>query len=219
MLLGGHENSMLVIRTDDNGSLTATIHAPESLLVAQPDKTLSLMHLIKFEQDRPIGGYEITENGHYAIKGMLETIMMALMATFLAIFIAIPISFLAARNLMGGNPLTFVIYLITRTILNIIRSIEPIIIAIIFVIMVGLGPFAGVLALGVHSVAALGKLYSEALTPDPLRLSELQGPTGCRWCVMASSLKLSRRLLHLRFIDGISISGQPLSSAWWVAAV
>jgi phosphonate ABC transporter permease subunit PhnE len=54
-----------------------------------------------------------------------------------------------------------VIYYFTRTILNIQRAIEPLILAIVFVVWVGIGPFAGVLALTLHTVAALGKLYSE----------------------------------------------------------
>jgi len=93
----------------------------------------------------------------------VETIFLALMATTIAIFVAIPISFLAARNLMGGHPASMAVYYVVHTILNIMRSIEPLIMAIIFVVWVGLGPFAGVLALAVHSVAALGKLYSEAV--------------------------------------------------------
>jgi len=53
------------------------------------------------------------------------------------------------------------IYYVTRTVLNALRSIEPLIMAIVFAIWVSIGPFAGVLALTLHSIAALGKLYSE----------------------------------------------------------
>ncbi|MEW5985639.1 MAG: ABC transporter permease subunit [Chloroflexota bacterium] len=55
----------------------------------------------------------------------------------------------------------FIIYNVSRTILNALRSIEPLIMGIIFVVWVGIGPFAGVLALTLHSIAALGKLFSE----------------------------------------------------------
>jgi len=55
------------------------------------------------------------------------------------------------------------LYNITRNILNVLRSIEPLIMALIFVIWVGIGPFAGVLALTLHSIASLGKLYSEQI--------------------------------------------------------
>jgi phosphonate ABC transporter permease subunit PhnE len=60
-------------------------------------------------------------------------------------------------------PLGNVIYFTSRTILNAMRSIEPLIMGIVFVIWVSAGPFAGVLALGLHSIAALGKLYSEQI--------------------------------------------------------
>jgi phosphonate transport system permease protein len=58
-------------------------------------------------------------------------------------------------------PLGMTVYNTSRTILNALRSIEPLIMGIVFVIWVGIGPFAGVLALMLHSIAALGKLYSE----------------------------------------------------------
>ena len=56
-----------------------------------------------------------------------------------------------------------VIYNIARAIFNTLRSIEPLIMAIVFVVWVGLGPFAGVLALTLHTIAALGKLFSEQI--------------------------------------------------------
>ncbi|MBL8134549.1 MAG: phosphonate ABC transporter, permease protein PhnE [Anaerolineae bacterium] len=60
-------------------------------------------------------------------------------------------------------PAGSVLYTATRTILNALRSIEPLIMGLVFVIWVGIGPFAGVLALALHSVASLGKLYSEQI--------------------------------------------------------
>lgn len=68
---------------------------------------------------------------------------------------------------MSGVRSTFmigdVLYNITRNILNALRSIEPLIMGLIFVVWVGIGPFAGVLALMLHSIASLGKLYSEQI--------------------------------------------------------
>jgi phosphonate ABC transporter permease subunit PhnE len=55
----------------------------------------------------------------------------------------------------------FSIYYFTRTILNTLRAIEPLIMVIVFAVWVGIGPFAGVLALTLHTIAALAKLYSE----------------------------------------------------------
>jgi phosphonate transport system permease protein len=180
-MLGGHEDSMLIVRTDSAGSLKLTIHVPSTALVTAPDPTLPLTHRVYFDQYRPLGGVKISEAGGYVLKGMGETLAMALIATVLAILLAVPISFLAARNLMGSNPFTLAIYVVTRTILNILRSIESLIVAIIFVIIVGLGPFAGVIALAIHSVAALAKLYSEVIEgidPGPI---EAVRATGGNW--------------------------------------
>ena len=55
----------------------------------------------------------------------------------------------------------FTVYTISRAILNVLRSIEPLIMGIVFVVWVSLGPFAGIMALTLHSIAALGKLFSE----------------------------------------------------------
>jgi phosphonate transport system permease protein len=116
-----------------------------------------------------------------AIEKMIETIFLGMMATAFGIVFAIPVSFLAARNLMAGHWFTMVVYSIVRTILNIIRSIEPLIWAIVMIIVVGLGPFAGILALTLHSVAALGKLYSESIESiDPGPIEAIQA-TGANW--------------------------------------
>lgn len=72
---------------------------------------------------------------------------------------------------MSRSKIGLAVYYITRTILNILRAIEPLIWAIIFAVWVGIGPYAGVLALTLHSIASLGKLYSEAIEsiePGPI---------------------------------------------------
>ena len=112
---------------------------------------------------------------------MVETIFLGMMATLFGIIFAIPVSFLAARNLMSGSPLTLLIYNVTRFILNIIRSMEPIIWAIVATLWVGLGPFAGVIALMFHSIAALGKLYSEAIESIDDGPIEAVHATGANW--------------------------------------
>jgi len=75
-------------------------------------------------------------------------------------------------------PLGMAVYNTSRTILNALRSIEPLIMGIVFVIWVGIGPFAGVLALTLHSIASLGKLYSEqveSIDPGPLEAIQATG--------------------------------------------
>jgi len=111
----------------------------------------------------PEGPLQASETLHLTVDKMVETLFLALMATTFAILVAIPLSLLASRNLMTGNLLGTIIYYSVRTTLNLLRSIEPLVMAILFVIWVGIGPFAGVLALGVHSIAALVKLFSEQI--------------------------------------------------------
>ncbi|NQV17109.1 MAG: phosphonate ABC transporter, permease protein PhnE [Armatimonadetes bacterium] len=98
-----------------------------------------------------------------ALSALAETIFLALLATIFAIPFAFVLSFLAARNLMPKTFLGNSVYLIVRTIATIFRSIEAIVWAIIFSVWVGIGPFAGMLALMIHSIAALTKLYSEQI--------------------------------------------------------
>ncbi len=82
---------------------------------------------------------------------------------------------------LGANrpfPLGMVLYYSSRTVLNALRAIEPLIMAIVFAIWVGIGPFAGVLALTLHSIAALGKLYSEqveSIDPGPIEAIQATG--------------------------------------------
>jgi len=102
---------------------------------------------------------------------MVETVFLALMGTTLGVVLAVPLSFLGAKNLMARNPIGTFVYYVIRTVFNIARSIEPLILATVFAVWVGIGPFAGVLALGIHSIASLGKLYSEqieSIDPGPI---------------------------------------------------
>jgi phosphonate transport system permease protein len=119
------------------------------------------------------------------LTAMIETIYMALLATLLGGIVALPLSFLGARNLMARGPLGWIVYTVTRAFFNAFRSIEVIIWAIIFAVWVGFGPFAGVIALAIHTVAALGKLYSEqveSIDPGP---PEAIAATGARrWQVI-----------------------------------
>lgn len=96
------------------------------------------------------------------VRLTIITVFMGLMATLLAIPFAVILSFLGARNLTRG-PIGRPVYVVVRALTSIVRSIEPIIWAIIFVIWVRPGPFPGLLALFVCSIADLTKLYSEQL--------------------------------------------------------
>ncbi len=98
-----------------------------------------------------------------ALFAMIETIYIALLATLISIPITLILSFFTARNLMKESKISFAIYYILRLVLNFVRSIEPLIWAIIFSVWVGIGPFAGMIALLVHTIASNAKLYSEAI--------------------------------------------------------
>ncbi len=95
-----------------------------------------------------------------AVLMMIETIFLAFIATSLAIPVAFVLCFFSSKNIMK-HPSAFVVYVLLRTLFNIMRSIEAFIWAIIFTVWVGIGPFAGMLALMIHSIASLTKQYSE----------------------------------------------------------
>jgi len=81
-----------------------------------------------------------------------------------------------------------VIYYITRTFLNGLRSIEALVMAIVFVIAVGIGPFAGVMALGLHTIVSLAKLYSEqveSILPGPLEAVTATGANRLQTIIYA----------------------------------
>jgi phosphonate transport system permease protein len=96
-------------------------------------------------------------------RNLLVTVFQALLATTLGGFIALPFAFLAARNITGRARATIWLYYVARFILNFLRSIEAILYVAIFVFWVGIGAFAGMLALSVTTFGLIGKLFSEAV--------------------------------------------------------
>lgn len=112
-----------------------------------------------------------------ALINIVITVFMAFLATFLAIPVAFVLSFLAAKNLMNRG-LSLIVYLGLRLLMNVSRSIEALIWAIIFSVWVGIGPFAGMLALMVHSIASLVKQYSEIIESVDEKLIESIQSTG-----------------------------------------
>jgi len=109
----------------------------------------------------PQNEYETFWDGGLGL--MIITIFLGVMGTAFAMVVAIPLSFLGARNIMAGNPITNGIYVVIRLAFTIIRSIDVLIVCIVAVIMLGLGNAAGVFAIAFHNVGVMGKLYSEAI--------------------------------------------------------
>jgi len=100
---------------------------------------------------------------HEGLILLVQTIFLAFMATAFAIPVAFVLAFPSARNLTRASATARIAYAASRTAMNFVRAVEPLVWALIFISWVGIGPFAGVLALWVHSVAALTKLYSEQI--------------------------------------------------------
>ncbi len=170
----------LQVQTDGNGTFEKQIAMP-IIVIPSSAGAGPFDHVLEARQTTAVGGYKPSGELKLAVERMIETIFLGLMATLFGVVLAVPVSFTAARNLMGTSQVTMVIYYISRTVLNIIRSIEPLIWAIIATVWVGLGPFAGIIALTLHSIAALGKLYSEAIESiDPGPIEAIQA-TGANW--------------------------------------
>ena len=104
---------------------------------------------------------------HDVAIGVVETLQIAVLGTCIAAVLALPFGFWAARNVAGkGIPAAS-----GKLGLNAIRTFPELLLAVIFIRWVGPGPFAGVLAMGFHSVGMLGKLYAEvveAIDPAPV---------------------------------------------------
>jgi phosphonate transport system permease protein len=89
---------------------------------------------------------------------LFDTLLIALMATLFGAVGGFVLCFPASRNLAGN----FWVYFVCRRIAEIARTVPEIVYALIFVVAFGVGPFAGFLALTVHTIGAMGKLYAEA---------------------------------------------------------
>jgi phosphonate transport system permease protein len=93
------------------------------------------------------------------VGATLETVQMALAGTALALLAAFPLGFLAARNTTPHR----LVYLSVRAVLNLVRTIPDLALGLLFVAAVGLGAFAGTLALAIHTATVLAKLLSESV--------------------------------------------------------
>ncbi|MEM7340206.1 MAG: phosphonate ABC transporter, permease protein PhnE [Actinomycetota bacterium] len=116
---------------------------------------------------------------------MWESIAIAWLGTMIAAVFAIPLSFLAAENLAGLGT-----RLVVRQILNILRAIPEVILAIAFIPLLGLTPMAGVMAIAIGSIGTLGKLFAEvieAISPHPVEAVDAVGGSRIqrfRWGVV-----------------------------------
>jgi len=107
------------------------------------------------------------------LRGVLESVQMALAASFIGMIVAVPVGIIAAANLMPKP-----VYLLGRAILGISRTFHEVIIAILFVKIFGFGPLAGVLTLIVASVSFIGKMLAEDIENMPPGQIEAIRATG-----------------------------------------
>lgn len=93
------------------------------------------------------------------LHALAETVAIAFLGVMIAAALALPFGFLAAKNVIPN----FIVHFFSRRFLDTVRGVDELIWALIWVAVVGLGPFAGVLALICANFGAFGKLFSEAI--------------------------------------------------------
>ena len=115
-------------------------------------------------------------NWQFYVKEMVTTVQIALWGTLLALVLAIPLGILSSENLVP-----WWVYQPVRRLMDAARAINEMVFAMLFVVAVGLGPFAGVLALFIHTTGVLAKLFSEAVEAmDPGPVEGVRA-TGASW--------------------------------------
>ncbi|MEE8448912.1 MAG: phosphonate ABC transporter, permease protein PhnE [Thermodesulfobacteriota bacterium] len=123
-------------------------------------------------------------------QALLETVAISFMGTVIASLLALCLIFFATRTLIlatsTARPARLAVYLLARGLLTLLRSIPEIVWALLFILALGLGPFPGTLALGIHTAGVLGKLYSEVMeNVDPAPLEALEASGASRWQMLA----------------------------------
>lgn len=107
----------------------------------------------------PDWGYVYLPEGEDLLRGLLETMAIAVLGTVISAVLCVPFAFWAASTKGKARWATGT----GKFMLSLIRTFPEVVMAIIFIKAVGPGSYAGALALGVHSIGMLGKLYSEAI--------------------------------------------------------
>ena len=107
----------------------------------------------------------------------IETLFMAVLGTVLAVALSLPVAFLSARNVTPSPWL----YGPARAFTVLCRSIPDLVFALIFVRMLGIGILPGILALGLHSIGMLGKLFADAIEEIDEGPREAMASTGASW--------------------------------------
>lgn len=145
--------------------VVTTIDLKLARLVDLPGQLAAILGKMLLSPDTPYLGD--------AVALMVQSIQIAWIGTLIGAVLSLPLGFLGARNVTGGLMATLM-----RQLLNAIRAFPEIVLAIVFVAMIGLGPFAGTLAIGIHSIGTLGKLTAEVIEgidPGPVEAARASG--------------------------------------------
>lgn len=108
------------------------------------------------------------------LRGAAETVAIATLGTTLGTVVAVPLTLAAARTITPSA----IVYWPARAVLNMLRSIDTFVFALLFVAAVGLGPFSGILGVGLHVAGSIAKLWSEeieAADPRPIEAATVTG--------------------------------------------
>jgi phosphonate transport system permease protein len=178
LLPSGNVLFSTLAKTDANGDFTAQVEVRP--INATTNGIPSHLQAIT---SVPVGGIIPSQALKDVVNAIMVTIFMALLATTAGTVVAAPVSFLAARNVMGNTFVGKAVYAVTRSILNITRSYDSLVLATVFALWLSFGPFAGVLALTIVTIASLGKLFSEAvesIDPGPLEAVNATGANSAQ---------------------------------------
>ena len=154
------ERVMTAIRTqtDANGYFKSEVEARP--IAASVDGTASQLEV---DTNTEVGGMKPSQALKDVLDAMFVTIFMAMLSTTIATIIAAPLSFFAASNITRKGRVGSTVYYIFRSIFNLMRSYDPLLMASVFGFWLSFGPFPGFLSLTVVTIASLGKLFSEAI--------------------------------------------------------
>ena len=107
------------------------------------------------------------------LMAMAETLAMAFLGTLAASLVALPLGFLGARNILAARTPHFFI----RRVFDVLRGVDPLIWALVVINVVGLGPFAGIMAIAISDTGVLSKLFAEAI--ENVESKQIEGVRAC----------------------------------------
>jgi phosphonate transport system permease protein len=154
----GGQMTAVRVNTDSQGMFSVEVEA-RPIAVSKDGVASKLQAEILTPKGRLFPSQSLKE----VTQALLVTVFMALISTTAATIIAAPLSFLAASNITRRGCAGSTVYFVTRSIFNLLRSYDPLVMATVFGFWLSFGPFPGVLALTVVTIASLGKLFSEAI--------------------------------------------------------